>query len=276
MSLIHDIPMAPMQEKHAIKPVIQWVGGKRRLIPIIMNNLPPKFNDYYEPFLGGASVFLEMPWKQNATINDFSIDLVSMYVCIKYAPDYLIENLNRLQNEYNSLPGLIEKRQYFDNIKILFNKTIKGNNTDIENHLINPFEFSMFTNVSNVPTKIYHPYIVVLYIFINKACFNAIMKYNKNGELSSGFGQKEKLNLFNRQNIINFNTLLNSNVSITHGDYRDSTQTAKPGDFVYLDPPYIEYEPDDETVPDYKAIREEWEKRNIPGHFYSYVPQKSK
>lgn len=38
-------------------PFIQWVGGKRQLLERYMKIFPEKFNDYYEPFLGGGSMF---------------------------------------------------------------------------------------------------------------------------------------------------------------------------------------------------------------------------
>jgi len=47
-----------------IKPVIKWVGGKRKIMDKIIGNIPENFNNYYEPFLGGASVFLNMPFKK--------------------------------------------------------------------------------------------------------------------------------------------------------------------------------------------------------------------
>jgi hypothetical protein len=31
------------------KPFVKWAGGKRQLLPIIEQNLPEKFDTYFEP-----------------------------------------------------------------------------------------------------------------------------------------------------------------------------------------------------------------------------------
>ena len=37
-----------------LNPLIQWVGGKRRLVPELLRYMPENFNMYYEPFVGGV------------------------------------------------------------------------------------------------------------------------------------------------------------------------------------------------------------------------------
>lgn len=42
------------------KPCFPWVGGKRRLVPILVENLPDNFEKmetYVEPFVGGGALF---------------------------------------------------------------------------------------------------------------------------------------------------------------------------------------------------------------------------
>ena len=43
-----------------LKPVLKWAGGKRQIMDDIFSLFPSKINIYYEPFLGGASVFLRL------------------------------------------------------------------------------------------------------------------------------------------------------------------------------------------------------------------------
>ena len=42
------------------KPFLKWVGGKRQLLPLLLNNLPTSYNSYYEPFLGGGALFFSL------------------------------------------------------------------------------------------------------------------------------------------------------------------------------------------------------------------------
>lgn len=42
------------------KPCFPWVGGKRRLLPVLIESLPADFGKmetYVEPFVGGALFF---------------------------------------------------------------------------------------------------------------------------------------------------------------------------------------------------------------------------
>ena len=42
------------------KPFVKWVGGKRSLLPELLKRMPPKFNNYYEPFVGGGALFFAL------------------------------------------------------------------------------------------------------------------------------------------------------------------------------------------------------------------------
>ena len=71
-----------MEWKYSMKPFTKWVGGKRQLLPQILGILPDKFNKYYEPFVGGGTLFFELA-PSNATINDNNEELILAYKVIK-------------------------------------------------------------------------------------------------------------------------------------------------------------------------------------------------
>ena len=43
-----------------VMPFVKWAGGKRQLIPQIRERMPEKYNNYYEPFVGGGAVMFEL------------------------------------------------------------------------------------------------------------------------------------------------------------------------------------------------------------------------
>ena len=42
-----------------LKPFTKWTGGKRQLLPVILEKIPKQFNTYFEPFVGGGAVLVE-------------------------------------------------------------------------------------------------------------------------------------------------------------------------------------------------------------------------
>lgn len=71
------------------KPFVKWVGGKRQLLKQFaeLNLYPPHDFDpikhtYFEPFVGGGAVFLDLLPK-NAVLSDLNSDLIITYKVIK-------------------------------------------------------------------------------------------------------------------------------------------------------------------------------------------------
>ena len=64
-----------------LSPIIKWAGGKESELPIIHACAPTFFENYYEPFVGGGSVFMSFTAKK-AFINDKSAELISLYRAI--------------------------------------------------------------------------------------------------------------------------------------------------------------------------------------------------
>ncbi|HNU95805.1 MAG TPA: DNA adenine methylase [Candidatus Magasanikbacteria bacterium] len=81
------------------KPFVKWVGGKRQLLKQFkeLGLYPPDgFNPlkhaYFEPFVGGGAVFLDLLPK-NAVISDLNTDLIITYKVVKNDVEKLIKLL---------------------------------------------------------------------------------------------------------------------------------------------------------------------------------------
>ncbi|MBN57555.1 DNA adenine methylase [Thalassolituus sp. UBA3500] len=60
------------------KPLIRWAGSKRKLIPVLVKNLPAGFTRYVEPFCGSACLFFHIQPK-SALLSDFNPELINAY-----------------------------------------------------------------------------------------------------------------------------------------------------------------------------------------------------
>ncbi len=81
------------------KPFLRWAGGKSWLIKHLENLLPPEgFNNYHEPFLGGASIFLSINPKGKAFLSDLNKELIETYSTLKTEPEQIINVLRTFKN----------------------------------------------------------------------------------------------------------------------------------------------------------------------------------
>ena len=187
-----------------VAPFLKWVGGKRQLMPTIVEHLPENIKNYkyIEPFIGGGAVLFNLQPK-NAIINDFNEELINVYQVIKNNLDELIIDLKKHKNEAD----------YFYSIRSLDRNG----------------EFKKLTAVKRA-SRI---------IFLNKTCFNGLYRVNNAGEFNSPFGRYKNPNIVNEPTLKAVNKFLNNNnIEINSGDYSEILKQADKKCFVYLDPPY--------------------------------------
>ena len=187
-----------------VAPFLKWVGGKRQLMPSIVDHLPENIKDYkyIEPFIGGGAVFFNLQPK-NAVINDYNEELINVYQVIKDNLDELIIDLKKHKNE----------AEYFYSIRSL------DRNGEFK-------KLSADKRASRL-------------IFLNKTCFNGLYRVNNAGEFNSPFGRYKNPNIVNEPTLKAVNKFLNNNnVEINSGDYSEILKQTDKKCFVYLDPPY--------------------------------------
>ncbi|MFN3882956.1 MAG: DNA adenine methylase [Nitrincola lacisaponensis] len=99
------------------KPIVPWIGGKRKLAKHILP-LFPEHSCYVEPFCGaGALFFMKEPSKVEI-LNDINSDLVNLYRVVKY----------HLEELYKQFKWLLSSRQSWDWMQ----KTSPDTLTDIQ------------------------------------------------------------------------------------------------------------------------------------------------
>jgi DNA adenine methylase len=102
-----------------MKPLIKWVGGKRRFIKKYLLNEIQSFdkinNKYYEPFLGSGALFFELEPKK-AVINDLNENLINFYRWVRDEPIELRTLIKDLINKNVD-------RESFNKIRELYNQS---------------------------------------------------------------------------------------------------------------------------------------------------------
>src|SRR5690625_5282423 len=196
--------MAVSTKNKLVNPFVKWVGGKRQIMPSILENLPDDFNKrkYFEPFIGGGAVLFHLQPK-NAVINDFNEELINVYSVIKNNLEELIIDLEKHDN--NS--------EYFYNIRAL------DRSDDYEN----------LSNIKRASRVLY----------LNKTCYNGLYRVNNAGEFNSPFGRYKNPNIVNAPTLKAVHKYLNkNNVTILNGDFEEALENTDENSFVYIDPPY--------------------------------------
>jgi DNA adenine methylase len=197
-----------------LKPPLKWAGGKRQLINELVERMPKKFNQYFEPFIGAGALFFEIK-PETSTINDINYEISNLYKVLsnKAKTIKLIEALKDYEIKHNEFKTFELKSDFFYKIRSLDRQEDFKKLKDYE--------------------------ILARTIYLNKACFNGIFRLNSKGHFNVPFGKKEKVNLFDKNNIDSINNFLESSkVTILNGDFEIALRDVSKGDFVYLDPPY--------------------------------------
>jgi DNA adenine methylase len=78
------------------------------------------------------------------------------------------------------------------------------------------------------------------FIFLNKSCWNGLYRVNSHGEFNVPFGRPKTDFIVERTNLISCSQALRRRgVRLRVADFEAQLDDARPGDLVYLDPPYV-------------------------------------
>ena len=106
-----------------LQPIIKWPGGKEKELKYILPSLP-RFNRYFEPFVGGGSVFMAVQAREYY-INDFSSELISLYRYIATADKTFFNYVELIETSWkNAL-------KFFNDNKILVELYLQYRNEQI-------------------------------------------------------------------------------------------------------------------------------------------------
>lgn len=188
--------------------IVQYQGSKRNLAPQILSYLPRRFNRLIEPFAGMAAITIAVSKQNRANhylLNDLNEPLIGVLRESIETPQKLIEEYTKVWSE-----------------QLTFEK---GN---VEHYYKVRDEF----NAGNKSAA------NMLYLLAR--CVKGAVRYSNIG-LFNQSPDKRRMgtnpnNLARNVHIIS--NLLKGKTEFTSTDYREITKEARPGDVVYMDPPY--------------------------------------
>jgi DNA adenine methylase len=183
-------------------PFLKWVGGKRQLLPRILEKIPKRISGtYFEPFLGGGAVFFALAAENRLTraiLSDFNVDLIETYRQVRNNVDAVIGALRCHRNEAD----------YFYRVR------------------------------STPAESLSPPERAARMIFLNKCGYNGLYRVNAAGQFNVPFGRYSNPTICDEHGLRAASRALQI-AELREGDFEEATGPVKPRDLVYFDPPYV-------------------------------------
>ena len=198
-----------------MKTFFKWQGNKSKHFKFILPELPSQYNTYIEPFIGSGALFLNVEPKK-WIINDLNQDNISMWELATNDPQYIKTEFLKLKRHFLKKTNK-EKLLYCRKKTSELNTIIKLKEKTIFYMLMS---YCAYLGVIFRKNKFYFTSLEMR-VYIDNRCFFLEPSYFTNLFQVSNFLNPKKGKIYNE-------------------DYKKILKKAKQGDFVFLDPPYIE------------------------------------
>ncbi|MBI1761439.1 MAG: Dam family site-specific DNA-(adenine-N6)-methyltransferase [Acidobacteria bacterium] len=201
----------PLKITHAKAPPIKCQGIKTKLTPFILNSILWKPTDdarWVEPFLGSGVVALNLA-PPRALLTDTNQHIIAFYQAIQRGEFTSSAVREFLVTEGEKLAA--KGADYYYEVRERFNT--HGSSFD--------------------------------FLFLNRSCFNGVMRFNRHGKFNVPFGHKPQrfapAYITKIANQVNWaaKQMRDKDWKFRVAKWDETLGAVKPDDFVYLDPPYI-------------------------------------
>lgn len=86
-----------------ITSFIRWAGGKSWLVPYVQELIDGlDYNNYFEPFMGGASIFFSMEHPHQSYLSDINGELINTFCAVRDNPRAVISYIKRYSSDEKS------------------------------------------------------------------------------------------------------------------------------------------------------------------------------
>lgn len=86
-----------------LSPMLKWAGGKEQELKHIHPAMPKSFDRYFEPFVGGGSVYFSIGLNKKKIINDKSHELIGLYSCVAEGDERFFAVMEEIIHNWNLL-----------------------------------------------------------------------------------------------------------------------------------------------------------------------------
>lgn len=194
------------------RPFLKWAGGKTQLLPAIERHLPalPEDARYHEPFVGSGAVFFRLAetgrLAGGAVLSDTNAHLVTTWEQVRDRPAAVARRLEELRSEHDEAAYYEARRRF--------------NEDDLD-------ELER----------------AAVLIYLNKAGFNGLYRVNRRGHFNVPCGRQAGGPGVPGVEQLRACAEALDGVTLLHAAFESVLERARPGDFVYFDPPYVPRSP---------------------------------
>jgi len=181
------------------RPFLKWAGSKYRVLEHIRDMLPPG-RRLIEPFAGSGAVFMNTEYDRYL-LADSNADLINLYRILQHQGPAFIEVCARLFQDRTN------QEDYYYRRRVEFNRCRDPQRK------------------------------AALFVYLNRHGYNGLCRYNAAGLFNVPFGRykrpyfpAEELQAFHARSL---------HAEFVHLDFATVMQSARAGDVVYCDPPYV-------------------------------------
>jgi DNA adenine methylase len=183
-------------------PFLKWAGGKRQLVSRILDAVPERVGSYYEPFIGGGAVYFALAARGRRFRRAVLGD----------ANEELIRCYTAVRDDVAGVIRALAPWRYDRDFYYRLRE--------------------------REPERLPDARRAARLIYLNRCGYNGLYRVNRAGRFNVPFGRYKDPVICDAARLEAASRAL-AGAKLVHGDFEETLAGARPGDFVYLDPPYV-------------------------------------
>ncbi len=183
------------------RPFLKWAGGKTQLTDALVERMPLYFNTYHEPFVGSGALFFRL-YREHKIKKAILSDINAE----------LIDTYLAIRDHVGEVIQLLSEFPHSESFYYQIREQ-------------DPWSMNLVERAARM-------------IYLNKTGYNGLYRVNRQGKFNVPFGRYKSPKYLDKDNLLAVSFAL-QNVEILCIPFETVVERAKPGDWVYFDPPYV-------------------------------------